>query len=240
MSAGVVMVSPNFHPYVGGAEKQALELSKALCGSGLEVTVLTRRVLGLPAREVIGGVRIWRLPVLRMGLLDPLSFMAGVFAWLVLSSQTWRVVHVHLAGSPAVAAALAARILGRQAIVKVGGGRGIGELAVSSGTPSGRLKLGVLEMLAPLFVSVTGDLVEELREHGLGQAPVAVVPNGVDTEAYVPAPAAGKASARAGLGWPASGLAFLFVGGWRPRSASTPSSRSSSPRCARRAPTRSS
>ena len=207
----VVMVSANFHPYIGGAEKQALELSRALHANGVEVTVLTRRVLGLKSEEGLDGISIRRLPAWGRGVVDSLVFMAASFLWLLAHPRRFQAVHVHLAGSPALAACLAGRLLGKRVIVKLGGGKGIGELAASKSSIAGRLKLKALAALGPRFVVVNRELVAELAEHGLGGARVVIQPNGVDTRRYHPPSADEKVRLRLDLGWP-PGLCFLYVG----------------------------
>ncbi|MEK7744121.1 MAG: glycosyltransferase family 4 protein, partial [Elusimicrobiota bacterium] len=193
------------------AEKQALELSKALVSLGCGVLVLTRGRDELPSRETVSGVPVRRLPVLDWTtLLDSISFLLGSFLYLLFTARSYDAVHVHLGGSAAVGAALAGRLLGKSVVVKIGGGRGIGEIAVSSRTLAGRFKLLLLKLLKPQFICVARDLFEELSEHGLGSGAL-VVPNGVDLGHYRPAKPAEKAALRKALGWP-SGLALLYVG----------------------------
>ena len=138
------MVSAGFHPYVGGAEKQALELSVALRSRGVKVLVLTRRLPGLSRREEIRGVPVERLWCAGGGFLNALTFMASLWWRLWARASEYSAVHVHLAGSPALPAALAGRLLGKRVIIKLGGGRGIGELAASAATRAGRAKLRLL------------------------------------------------------------------------------------------------
>jgi len=206
----VVMVSAGFHPYVGGAEKQALELSVALRARGVQVRVLTRRLPRLAAREEVRGVPVERLWCLGGGFLNALTFMLSLWLWLCARADEYSAVHVHLAGSPALPAALVGRLLGKRVIVKLGGGRGIGELAASSRTLGGRVKLRLLAWLKPRFVAVTKDLAEECAQF-LGPVPVQVQPNGVDTGFYHPVTAEEKRALRCKLGWP-DGLGFLYVG----------------------------
>lgn len=206
----VLMVSASFHPYVGGAEKQALELSAALRDRGLNVRVVTRRLPGLPAREELRGVPVARLWCLGGGLLNALSFMASLLLHLWSQAPFYEAIHVHLAGSPALAASLAGRLLGKPVFVKLGGGRGIGELAASSASLSGRLKIKLLSWLKPRFVAVARELAQEAAAY-LGSVPLHILPNGVDTERYRPVAAAEKEAMRRRLGWP-SGLGFLYVG----------------------------
>lgn len=210
-SPRVVMVSASFHPYVGGAEKQALELSAALRRLGVDVRVLTRRLPGLPAREEIRGTPVRRLWCFGTGLLNAASFMASLCGALWREEDSYDVIHVHLAGSPAVAAAAVGRWLGKKVIVKLGGTQnGMGELAFSARSPSGRLKLWALACLKPQFAAVTGELAAEAKAV-LGPVPVALLPNGVDTERYRPVSEEQKKALRHKFGWPAARI-FLYVG----------------------------
>ncbi len=204
------MVSAGFWPAVGGAERQALELSRALRARGVSVVVLTRRLGGLPEYSEVAGVPVRRLPVYGTGALDSLSFLIGTFGWLLKHAGDYDAIHAHLAGSPALAAALAGRCLGKPVLVKLGGGRGIGELAMSSQTKLGRLKLKLLSLLKPRFLAVVPDLAAEALEY-LGTADIEVVPNGVDVLRFKPVSAQEKLALRARLGWPA-GKIFLYTG----------------------------
>ncbi|HAH07972.1 MAG TPA: hypothetical protein DCM05_15850, partial [Elusimicrobia bacterium] len=142
-------------------------------------------------------------------LLDSVVFLLKSFFWLMTHEGEYDAVHVHLAGSPALGAALAARLLKKRVVVKIGGGRGIGEIAVSATTGPGRLKLRLLKRLRPQFACVAQDLLDELREHGLGEGAL-VVPNGVDLAAYRPPSLEEKTALRKDLCKP--GLLFLYVG----------------------------
>jgi len=204
------MVSPNFHPYLGGAENQALELSKTLLRDGVRVRVLTRRPPGLPGEAEVAGIPVSRLSASGSGLLNAAAFMLASFAELLKTRRSHDVIHVHLAGSPAIAACLAGALTRKPVVVKVGGGRGIGEIALSSRTLAGRLKLALLRRLNPRFVPVTDDLAAEMREHGLS-AGIRVIPNGVDTGRFVPAAPEARIRRREELGWP-DGPVFLYVG----------------------------
>ena len=210
----VVMLSAGFSPTVGGSEKQALELSRALRARGVDVRVLTRRLPGLAAQEDVQGVPVERLWCAGRGLLNSLTFLGSAGLWLCLRTSRYSVVHAHLAGSPALAAALAGRLLGKRVFIKLGGGRGIGELAASTRTWGGAAKLRLFSWLKPQFVAVTRDLADECAEI-LGGVPVRVQPNGVDTQRYLPADAERKAALRRKLGWP-EGPGFLYVGRFAP------------------------
>ncbi|MDP2866439.1 MAG: glycosyltransferase family 4 protein, partial [Elusimicrobiota bacterium] len=145
----VLMLSQTFYPDIGGAEKQALEISRALAGRGVKVSVLTRQPGGLPAEEDLGGVRVKRLSVFGPRAVDSALFMIKSFFWLLLNSGEYDAVHVHLASSPAVAAVLAGRLTGRKTLVKLGGGRGVDEITLSQKSLLGRFKLAFFRAARP-------------------------------------------------------------------------------------------
>lgn len=206
----VVMLTPGFYPSVGGAEKQALELSKALKAKGVEVRVLTRRLGGLPAEDAVAGIPVHRTAAIGRGVVNALAFMVSSLLWLFRHRMEYDAIHVHLAGSPALAACIAGGLLDKQVVVKVGGGAGIGELAVSGGTLPGRVKLALLRMFRPRFVAVTRELLPELERFGLARG-AGVVPNGVDAGRYRPVSVEQKDALRRKLCIP-GGPCFLYVG----------------------------
>ncbi len=207
----IAMITASFHPYVGGTEKQARELSRALVEKGHRVTVLTRRRPGLPAEESLSGIRVLRLCTAGSGAIDSLTFLASLTRHLALRGGDYDALHVHLASSPAVPALVLGRLRGQGVLVKLGGGRGIGEVAVSRKTWLGRLKLRALGLLRPRLVAVDKGLAEELRGYGLEGLDVTVVPNGVDAKVYAPVSPEAKAALRRALGLP-EGPLILYAG----------------------------
>jgi len=131
-----------------------------------------------------------------------LFFGAASFLHLARRRAHYDVVHVHLASSPALAAALAGKLFGKRVLVKLGGGTGVGEVALSRKTPLGRLKLKVLGALRPTLVAVNGDILAELAGSGLEGLPAFVIPNGVDLRKFAPATLDQKKELRGRLEWP--------------------------------------
>ena len=58
----VVMPILEFHPILGGAQRQLRSLAPMLRARGVDVHVITRAVAGRPAREHFEGAEIHRLP----------------------------------------------------------------------------------------------------------------------------------------------------------------------------------
>ncbi|MCX5785040.1 MAG: glycosyltransferase family 4 protein [Elusimicrobia bacterium] len=208
----VLMISQTFYPVLGGAEKQAFELSKALVEKGVNVTVITRRTGALAAREIIDGVKIKRFKTFGSGALDSCVFMTRVFFYMLLNRAAYGAAHVHLASSPAVAAVLAGRLTGKKTVVKLGGGRGVDEITLSRKTFLGRLKLRFFSLARPELLVMNGGVYEWLKNsrefRGLK---LRQFRNGVDTGKYTPPLYHEKISAKAAVGFE-NDVMFLFVG----------------------------
>ncbi len=208
----VLMLSQTFYPAIGGAEKQALEISRALAGRGVRVTVLTRQPGGLPAEENIGGVAVKRLSVFGPRAVDSVVFMIKSFFWLLWNSSEYDAVHVHLASSPAVAAVLAGRLTGRKTLVKLGGGRGVDEITLSKKSALGRLKLAFFRAARPELLVMNSEVFNWLKaSKEFSGLRLRLFRNGVDTGRYTPPLYNEKINAKTAIGLDNS-IIFLFVG----------------------------
>jgi len=205
------MLIASFHPVIGGAERQALEVSRFLIKEGAKVRVVTRRLAGTKSKENIEGVPVRRIFCPASGFFNSVWFMAASFLWLLRHCRSYNVIHVHLAASHSLSACLAGKILRKGVFITVGGGAGIGELAASSRSFTGRIKLRLLAAFAPKLLIVTPELTPELERYGLGKLDAVLLPNGVDVEKFSPPSPEEKLDLRKKLGI-GSGVAFLFAG----------------------------
>jgi len=208
----VLMVSQTFYPMIGGAEKQAFELSKALVKKGVRVAVITRRTGVLAARETLDGVKGERFKTFGYGVLDSLFFMLRVFLYLLSNRADYDAAHVHLASSAAVAAVLAGRIAGKKIIIKIGGGKGLNEIDLSQKTFFGRLKLKFFSLTKPELLVLNGEVYEHLKHSGeFSGLKLRQFRNGVDTGRYTPLLYHEKIRAKAAIGLE-NDIMFLSVG----------------------------
>lgn len=208
----VLMLIQTFYPVIGGAEKQALELSRALAARGVKVTVVTRRIEGAPAEETMDGVSVRRLAVIGSGAVDSFVFMVKSFFYLLRHAAEYDVVHVHLASSPAVAAVLAGRLTGKRTVIKLGGGKGVDEITLSMNTLLGGLKLRFFQRAGPELLVMNGEVYDWLKgAPAFSGLKLTRFKNGVDTGRYSPFSYQEKISAKAALGFDNSTI-FLFVG----------------------------
>lgn len=206
----VAMIIQNFFPVIGGAEKQAQQLSEGLVKRGVVVDVLTRFHPSSPSKETIRGVAIHRLVTTGTGILNALSFVISSTVYLLTHWSRFDVLHVHLASSHALVPAVLGHVFGKKVVIKLSGGVEIGELALSRKSGAGRMKLNVLAWAKPSFVVVNQEQRKELQLSSLAGCPVTYIPNGVDLVRYQPPTVNEKEALRKKLGW--EGLVFLFVG----------------------------
>lgn len=213
----VVMLIQSFYPAIGGAEKQALELSRSLVSRGVRVTVLTRQPGGLPAEEDMAGARVKRLRVFGPRAADSVLFMLKSFFWLLAHRAEYDTVHVHLASSHALAALLAGKITGKRTLIKLADGKEQNEITLSRGTALGRLKLLFFRLTRPRLMVLNSEVRDWLAgQPGFSGSQLILFRNGVDTLRYAPPLYNEKISAKARLGFDNSQL-FMFVGRLDPK-----------------------
>lgn len=206
----VFMIIQNFHPFIGGAEKQALQLAKAIVQKGQPVCILTRKKKMLPKREEIDGIIIYRLPSYGEGPIDSLIFLTACFFTLLWNSAQYHTIHVHLASSHSVAAALVGKLMDKRVIIKIGGGNNIGEIYLSQKSFLGRIKNFMLRILKPTLVIVTPTQMPNLKEACLDHLYIHHIPNGIDLDIFCSPTVDDQATKRRGLKW--EGKVGLYIG----------------------------
>jgi len=194
----VLMLCGQFRPVVGGAERQAEILARALLRRGHEVVVLTpRHDRSWPEHEVAEGLPIHRFPLTDLTRSIRSVRGLGIPNLWIERGQVRRavrrvlpgfdVLHAHLA-SPIVAFALApAHALGVPVLCKVAcGGKDFDFRSLQAGSLLGRRLVGVLVEGVDRWVAISGEVLDDLRGAGVPAARIASIPNGIETGAHPP------------------------------------------------------
>ena len=188
----VLMVVRLFHPWVGGTERQAHKLARALIERGSDVRVVTGRWFrGTARREVIDGVPVFRNHTLwecfgirGLRKFGGYLYIATLLAHLWRHRNSYDVIHVHGLNYHTATAVLAGRRLGKPVIAKL----------ANSGPASDVRKmresrqLALARFLLPTalrcdrFVALNPDVVAELTAAGVPPDRIVAVPNGVETD----------------------------------------------------------
>ena len=187
----VLMVVRLFHPWVGGTERQAHSLARALVERGHDVRIVTGRWFrGTPRREVLDGVPVFRNQTLwecfgirGLRKFGGYLYIASLLLHLWRERDDYDVIHVHGLNYHAFAAVLAGRRLGRPVLAKLANSGPASD--VRKMRESRQLALARFMLPTALgcdrFVALNPAVVAELTAAGVPPERIVSVPNGVDT-----------------------------------------------------------
>jgi glycosyltransferase involved in cell wall biosynthesis len=177
------MISFYFAPHYSGSAIQARNLSRYLQRRGIGVQVVSANLTGSPASEVLDGIHLFRLPVLRSGPWQVPSFLLGLAVFLIRNRRNYEVVHAH-GTFQHVTASLVARLLGKKSLLKVAMA-GSDIAFARQGRLWGRFNRFLVNRFDQ-FIATSKVIQREFAEHGFGPDRVHLIPNGVDMDVYRP------------------------------------------------------
>lgn len=197
----ILMVVPQYpFPVMGGLERQAHELAKALHEIDVRIQVISGRTRAdQPDRESVDGVVVHRIawPASKIAR----AFLTPAEIWRVLRSQrgTYDVVHLHQVSSFSLLTLLLAHRLRKPVLIKL---PGVGPFGLPGLRRSflGGLKLRLFRR-ADAVVAMSAESLRELRACGYPMSAVLRTPNGIRTAEAVPIETATS-----------TGCRFVFVG----------------------------
>ena len=187
----VLMVISQFHPIVGGTEKQAKLLAKALVEKGIELHLVTGRWDSQsPRKELIDGARVFRNFSLSgfieaktnrfIQLLGGLTYVISLGIHLLIHSREFHIIHVHQVLYPAFVSALIAKgIFDKPILVKMGCSGLTGDIINLKRFPFGRFQLKYLLKKVDLLVTVNHEGKDEFKAIGFPESKIQYIPNGI-------------------------------------------------------------
>jgi glycosyltransferase involved in cell wall biosynthesis len=186
------MFCNQFHPLVGGAERQAEKLSRALLDRGCEVAVLTPRIdRDWPTSESLDGLRVIRYPLPDLARRFPTARGLGIPNLVVHRRATERAIaehlpdydllHAHLASSLVAFATDASHRLGRPVICKVaGGGPGFDFIPLRRTSIVASWIARRLVEHVDHWIAISREIRGLLIAEGVPEERIESIPNGVD------------------------------------------------------------
>ena len=218
----IALFISQFLPEGGGAERQAHALARMLLARGHQVTVVTRRLNGLPSREMLDGVPVMRaIRTIDAGPLFGLTYLLSV-AWFLLRHRgKWDVIHITYIYLDAFSAILTQWLHRLPIVIRPACAGYYGDLArlerfrVWPLLPSlDRMSVRTLDRTVArgdAFIANSCELHEEIVTAGFPERKVVHIPNGVDLNRFYPDPTARAVEARGRLGLP-PGILLVFTG----------------------------
>lgn len=175
-----------FHPCVGGAELQLLQLAQRWIAAGHRVQVVTRALPGQPKTETVGGVVINR--VLRPWPWGPLfgfTLLVGMVWSLFRRRKEFDVVLAGQAIWEAVAAGWMARWIGKPTIARVASVGPRGDVSQVRDARGAFIWLRLWRRNS-CFLAPSPKAVEELLSAGIPREKIERTTNGVDLARFAP------------------------------------------------------
>lgn len=182
------MVISQFHPIIGGAEKQAQLLAKKLIERGVDVNIVTGWWNPkTPRREKIDGIRVFRnfscwgmFGIKGVRILGGLSYMASLGIYLLVHNRDYDMIHVHQALYPAFISALFGKeLLHKPVLVKSASSGVTSDIKLLGEFPFGKLQLKSLLKKMDCLVAMNRTIGKEFMEAGYSESRIAYIPNGV-------------------------------------------------------------
>ncbi|MCX5798132.1 MAG: glycosyltransferase family 4 protein, partial [Proteobacteria bacterium] len=182
----VLMVVSYFHPYLGGAEQQALMISEHLIKRGFSVSVLTRSFKGLPSFEMVRGVPVYRsIRTLPRGKWFGITYILSVLWFFFRKRHTFDIIHCHILGFHSAASLLFKWVFKKRTISLVAATGPISDFMLLKNILFGRLLLKIITCSDRLIILCTQSREEALKE-GFSISQIVQIPNGVDTDYFKP------------------------------------------------------
>lgn len=183
----VLMVIAKFAPAIGGTENQALLLCESLRKQGLDVSVLTRSVPGLPEHTAVRGIPVHRsIRVIDKGKLFGVAYFFSCLYFLFVHRRKYDIIHCHiLHGFHSLAAVLMKCVCGKKVIIKVSSTGFLSNFIELKNSLFGSCMLRFLRH-ADRLVTLCNQAFAEASAQGFADTNIAVIPNGVDAVRFKP------------------------------------------------------
>lgn len=201
----IVIVVFDYLPTLGGTTTQARLHGREFIRSGESVTVVTRRIIGLPKFETVGQVKVRRIGLRGAGQLGKMAYLGGLWLWLRRQHRAIHGVSVLLDCDFAIAAAMAG--VGDKTVMTWVGRADIARQL--TGLP-GRIRRWWLRRMTQ--VALSPRMQDILRTYDLDSV---IIPVPVDTQDFHLPTRDERLDARLALGLTAERV-VLFVGHLRP------------------------
>lgn len=197
-SIRLCVVSPLYHPHLGGVGRQAVALTESFQRRNLSVFVICRKMKGLPDWKPDMAVSILKLRTLfphmhdleektMKNFLISLSFCVNLIITLIKQRNDYNIVHFHGASLPLILSLLPLKIMKKKVVVKVAGAK----MDIEAGSFRDKyLFIGNLFILmlkkVDAFIAITSEIRNDLMNDGFEEQNIYDIPNFIKKEEFYP------------------------------------------------------
>jgi glycosyltransferase involved in cell wall biosynthesis len=184
----ILVVISQFNPIIGGAERQAELLARALMKRGVNICIATGWwKFGTPHRETIDGINVirnfscWRMFGIKgLRTVGALTHMVTLGIYLFRQRHTYDIIHVHQALYPAFVSLLIGKgILKKPVLIKTASSGITSDIILLRQFPLGKLQLSYLLKKMNCLITVSEAGGEDYQAIGFPQSKILNIPNGV-------------------------------------------------------------
>jgi L-malate glycosyltransferase len=180
----ILFVIRYFHPYIGGLEKQTLNLASVLRQRGISVAIVTSRFYtAWPREDLINGVPVYRLPSPRIKVVGAIIFLVSLSRYLFKNRNHFAVVHAFQVGYSSALTIFLCSIFAKPAILNLAGSGKGGDVCRHRRTPWGRVFLYLCSFASRIVVK-NREMIAELQSISYHPRNTVYIPNGVDLTIY--------------------------------------------------------
>lgn len=192
------MVSPLFHPNLGGAGKQAVALTEYLYKSGIKIFVICRNLKGVAEWNPTPGLTIKSVRTLWAArhdldaksvknVLISLSFCFNLMRELIKSRKDYDIVHFHGSSLQLIFNVLPLKLMKKKVIAKVTGAKADREAGSFKGRYFfiGNLFIRILKKV-DVFIAVSNEISDDLVQDGFDSKKIFKTINLIIPENFFP------------------------------------------------------
>jgi glycosyltransferase involved in cell wall biosynthesis len=188
----ILMVISQFHPLVGGAEKQAQLLAKKLIEKGVSMTLVTGWwKFGTPRKELIDGIKVFRNfcgwgmfgkknnRMIRM--FGGIIYVISLGAYLFFHGREYDIIHVHQFLYPAfVSVLIGKKVFEKPVIVKSASSGSTSDIERLRRLPFGYFQLNFLLKELDYLVAISKATGKNFKQIRYSESRISYIPNGVE------------------------------------------------------------
>jgi len=182
----LLMISGNYHPTIGGAEKECQKQAEYFHRLGMKVMVLTQYLEGLPQYEVINGVSVYRR--IRTSRPWAITYVLSVLQFMVTRRNDYDVVQCFGMFYHTTAAVIMKYLYKKKVINRIESAGEKGDLGRMK-TIKYRFLIAFTWKKVDRIVAISKEICNELISHRIHTEKVINIPNSVDTEYFTPSEA---------------------------------------------------
>ena len=183
----ILMICPQFYPWIGGAEIAAQRLARELSLHQVAVHVVAERTKrAWPARSVVDGVSVLRLPRLFDNYLGAILFKLNLTLYLLFRGRRHSVWYLNQIGYNACLAILLGKLVRRPVVLRLTGAGVTGIDKKVNAVPFSFLCRTLLKG-ADAYICLSHETFRDAEDFGLAPSRLFLIPNGIDLEEFHPA-----------------------------------------------------